>query len=250
MQRRELIAILIDRIGEVEMQVAHLYDLNLFDLKVSYNLRGGCGGKAGRNDLLINLEVAELNLDKYLQNVIPHEIAHVVCIRKPALGKVHDRGWKRVCIALGGDGTRCHDMEVNYVGGNFLYRGTCGTEITVSKRMHNIIQRGGVRTVRGTRGKLDKTCWVRSGESGGIADSAPMYVKNRAPVPSSAPVMYTIPELIDIINSWDSLPQLLAVHKILKMNGARLIDAKNNIATLTNGRRTVNILSNGQREYV
>jgi predicted SprT family Zn-dependent metalloprotease len=37
---------------------------------------------------------------------VPHEIAHFVCFAKK-LGKNHDKGWKGVCIALGGCGRGC-----------------------------------------------------------------------------------------------------------------------------------------------
>jgi predicted SprT family Zn-dependent metalloprotease len=37
---------------------------------------------------------------------VPHEIAHFVCEVKK-IGKNHDKGWKEVCVKLGGDGKRC-----------------------------------------------------------------------------------------------------------------------------------------------
>jgi predicted SprT family Zn-dependent metalloprotease len=49
-------------------------------------------------------------LDKYDEEInlqtVPHEIAHFVCKVKK-IGKNHDKGWKEVCVKLGGDGKTC-----------------------------------------------------------------------------------------------------------------------------------------------
>jgi len=45
------------------------------------------------------------NLEQYMKDTVPHEVAHIVCYANPALGRKHDAGWRRVCIALGGNGS-------------------------------------------------------------------------------------------------------------------------------------------------
>lgn len=56
--------------------------------------------------LRINKSAMEQNLDRVLNDVIPHEIAHVVCMLRPQHGHSHnhDDGWKAVAKRLGGTG--------------------------------------------------------------------------------------------------------------------------------------------------
>jgi len=88
-----------------------------FDVDIEINIRnmGRLGGTAERrgHHLLLNLNEQLTTVDRAeAYNTVSHEIAHLVCYRFPHLGKGHDAGWKRVHRALGGDGSRCHDMPL------------------------------------------------------------------------------------------------------------------------------------------
>lgn len=240
MNRSDVIQAIRDRVHTIMSTVFNKYALDLSEIEVSHSLRGRTAGKASARKLWFNVEIATLNFDEFIRNVIPHEIAHTVCMRRPALGDHHDRGWKHVCVALGGNGTTTHEMKANYANGSFLYLASCGTEVELSKVRHNRIQRGDSLRLRKTRGRISADCWIRSGNSGDVPSGAPMRTNNRAPAP----------DLLDIIVGWSSPLQMVQVHNILKINGTKIISAINNIATLTNGWRTVTITSNGQREYV
>lgn len=231
MNRAEVIAAINTKIQEVYTIATEQYHITFDDVKVEFNMRGRTAGKAKRDRLCFNVEIATLNFEVFCNEVVPHEIAHVVCKRSPSLGHDHNVGWKRVCLSLGGSGSARHSMECNYAYESFLYRSTNGKEVKLSKVRHNRVQRGTEYHFCGG-GLIKADGWIRSG------------VKS-APVP-----VETTHQLIDTINGWDSLPQLTEVHKILKLSGAQLVAAKNFIATLTNGSRTVNILTNGQREYI
>ena len=81
---------------------------------------GRSGGKAVlRNNeytLVINRQlITEEYIDQVCNEVIPHEIAHLVCFWNPRLGRNHDRGWQRVCMMLGGSGARTHNMATQKV---------------------------------------------------------------------------------------------------------------------------------------
>ena len=52
------------------------------------------------------------DFDELYMNTIPHEIAHFVCHIKN-IGKNHDSSWKKVCLALGGNGLSCTKKTVN-----------------------------------------------------------------------------------------------------------------------------------------
>jgi predicted SprT family Zn-dependent metalloprotease len=42
-------------------------------------------------------------------SVVAHELAHVVAFRL-GIAKNHDHNWKRLCVAMGGDGERCIEV--------------------------------------------------------------------------------------------------------------------------------------------
>jgi len=99
-----------------------LYDLNLklsvSDVKISLNLRGRTGGQArylGYMDyeLRFNAQAIEEHIDFVISEIIPHEIAHIICRSKPSLGKNHDRGWVRVAERLGCSGSRTHPLPLS-----------------------------------------------------------------------------------------------------------------------------------------
>lgn len=52
--------------------------------------------------IVVNRLAVEQNVADYLQETVPHEVAHLVCFARPHLGNRHDEGWQRVCRALGG----------------------------------------------------------------------------------------------------------------------------------------------------
>ena len=75
---------------------------------------GSCGTKWGRTTIELNAHQASES-DAIHNLTIPHEVAHMVCQVAPVYGTGHNRGWKAVCRALGGDGQRCYDAEARGV---------------------------------------------------------------------------------------------------------------------------------------
>lgn len=141
------------RIKEVCRMANQLFRVDLKDL-LTVEIRN-CGTAAGKAScrrygnsvvdltLILNAQlVNEQDVSKLLEDTIPHEIAHLVCYVRPELGKNHDRGWRRVCIMLGGSGDRCHryDLEkarktrkaVYNINGNPTHIG-----LTVHKRIQS-----------------------------------------------------------------------------------------------------------------
>jgi hypothetical protein len=62
----------------------------------------------------INKSAIEQNLQAVLDDVIPHELAHIVCDFRPQHGHSHnhDAGWAKVCKRLGGTGLAQYPMGV------------------------------------------------------------------------------------------------------------------------------------------
>jgi SprT protein len=97
----------------VASEALRLFGVDLSNLEVCFNLRGIAAGQihTAANLLRYNLPMAERQLDAFLKTTIPHEIAHAVC-QKLYGRRVRPHGpeWQRICVALGGDGKRCHSF--------------------------------------------------------------------------------------------------------------------------------------------
>lgn len=100
------------------------FDLNITaaEIPIKYYKNGKSAGFAGWNEckltgkkdfyLRFNMFNISNDYERMMSEVIPHEVAHIVCMVRPIYGKDHNAGWVRICKALGGNGKRTHDMEV------------------------------------------------------------------------------------------------------------------------------------------
>lgn len=82
--------------------------------------------------------------DLVVTEIIPHEVAHLVCFSNPEYGTNHDAGWKRVCQSLGGSGARTIDGKLYSSkpfrqAERFRYN-VDGHEIYLSKTRHERVQ--------------------------------------------------------------------------------------------------------------
>lgn len=161
------------RCDEIFRKAQALYGVDLSKTAILFNLRGRVAGMAccKRNrfinggkayDLCLRFNCDMIAGDGYqhiLNDCVPHEIAHLVCYAKPELGSNHDRGWQRVCVALGGNGQRCHTEDVVYARGNtYEYITSTGAKIQVGEKHHIKIQAGAVLAVhkRAGGGKVSR----------------------------------------------------------------------------------------------
>lgn len=119
---------------------------NLEDVDISYDLKGQCAGQAGKRNgtyfLRFNLDAIKLDFEDMAYDTVPHEVAHLVCFEDPRLGKNHNRGWKNVCLALGGSGKRTHDLQLERARKvkRFVYKLSDGTEVQLTKGKHKKVQ--------------------------------------------------------------------------------------------------------------
>lgn len=113
---------------------------------VRFDLKGRtCGGKASgsRNYIKYNLDWYNANPAKYIAEVIPHEIAHIVA-DATGLGKGHDRGWRSIDLMLGGNGQATGGVDAPIrkarVTNQYLYIDSKGIEIWVGAVHHKRLQ--------------------------------------------------------------------------------------------------------------
>ncbi len=161
-----------------------LYGLDLTKTEVNFRLRGRVAGRAVCRHCLVtgtktyrvmfNKKLVQGQyFDDMLVNTTAHEVAHIVCMMDPRLGKDHNEGWRRVCIALGGDGSERHTYEVEYAGGNYIYTTSLGYDVVISSNRHSRIQKGKNYNVRG-KGLLTRACaWRKQASAIPMAPPAP-----------------------------------------------------------------------------
>ena len=93
----------------------------------------------------MNEEIFEKGTKRDVELVILHEIAHIICFINPRLGKNHDKGWKRVCLAIGGDGERCHEINLTPARKRYLTRHIYvvnGNPVKLTSVRHNQLSKG------------------------------------------------------------------------------------------------------------
>jgi SprT protein len=197
--------------NEVLERARQLYGVDIKPT-ISYNLRGRVAGWAGCRYCMMTRQARDFRLrfnsdlinGKHFEDIrdetVPHEVAHLVCYARPDLGRKHDAGWRRVCIALGGNGKTRHDYDVVPAAGGFTYRASCGREVTVSAVIHRKIQAGQTRVLKKTRGRIDRNCaWAPHGQALPTTTPAPGLVQRiinvvrPAPAPVAPPVQAARP---------------------------------------------------------
>jgi predicted SprT family Zn-dependent metalloprotease len=148
-----------------------IYNVDLSVVRVGFNLKGRVAGWAQwkrrlgvasytvrfNHDMIVRGD-AEVLRDM-VEDTVPHEFAHIVCYMRPELGKNHDGGWQRVCVALGGTGKRTHDLEVVYgKGATYEYTTDRGHKVRMSERHHKKVQAGIPLRYRKGLGTVTQTC--------------------------------------------------------------------------------------------
>jgi SprT protein len=90
-----------------------IYGHKMPEMQVGFNLKGRVAGYAMRKYGVYSVRFNHVILagnqwEAFIKEVVPHEVAHIVCYAYPELGRNHDYGWRSVCVKLGGSGARCH----------------------------------------------------------------------------------------------------------------------------------------------
>ena len=130
------------------------YGYDLPPTLLEFNIKGRMAGQAKRTK--DGLYVVRLNqymlmndsFDHILNETVPHEIAHIVCMHNPVYGRNHNKGWKEVAKSLGCSGKRCHNEDVSFATrrkrSKFLYTDSSGRNVIVGDVKHKRIQNKGV----------------------------------------------------------------------------------------------------------
>lgn len=162
------------KVQECIVNAESKYNIVMPKIEIRFDLTGKVAGSAGWKSvggvrsyfLRFNTQMIQslTDWDHMINDTVPHEVAHSVCQANPKLGRNHDRGWKSVCLALGGNGKRCWDANDAPEAAArsaktrpYVYVSTTGATINVGKIVHNRIQRGTTYSAR-DGGQLNKFC--------------------------------------------------------------------------------------------
>jgi len=152
------------KIAECMLVAERYYAMVIATPSVDFDLKGGCAGKAtpSKHHISLNGVLLVENFEAYLEDTIPHEVAHIVCHVKygwlrTANGGIshHGKEWKAIMRALGAEPTRCHNMDVSNVKRKMrqfsYFCPDCLACVSMSIIRHN-------RVTKGTKSYSHKSC--------------------------------------------------------------------------------------------
>lgn len=134
------------RVDELIAIARRCFDVPFAAPAVYFNVRGTVGGYAQHYSWSIQLNPALLleNEAQYLQNIIPHEIAHLIAVNAFGPKTGHGPHFRAVMLSLGARPSRTHSMDTSSAIAHLpLFRYRCGCQVRELKaRAHNAIVRG------------------------------------------------------------------------------------------------------------
>ncbi|MBZ0269562.1 SprT-like domain-containing protein [bacterium] len=116
--------------------------------RVSFDLRGLSAGEAcaETGSIRYNEELLLRNGRAFVDEIVPHEVAHLVvdALRGRRRVRPHGREWRAVMEAFGVPPRRCHTFEAEPARRvrRFAYRCRCEKAHLLTKRAHLRIRRG------------------------------------------------------------------------------------------------------------
>ena len=115
---------------------------------LEYNVRGTKAGVAylQQNAIKLNRTLLLENPTEFINQVVPHELAHLIVYQVFGNVKPHGKEWKKVMTELFHlPAETCHKFDIKNVRGRtFHYRCQCQTHLLTVRR-HNKIQAGNVK---------------------------------------------------------------------------------------------------------
>lgn len=112
---------------------------------ISFNQRGKIAGSARlqTNQLRFNPVLLADNLETFLEEVIPHEICHLLAFRLYGKVRPHGKEWKTLMSQVFGlTGNTYHKFDVSKVIGNtFEYKCLCGPLQLSTRRHYKVLRR-------------------------------------------------------------------------------------------------------------
>nr|WP_150539388.1 SprT family zinc-dependent metalloprotease [Actinobacillus vicugnae] len=125
-------------------QANHYFNKGFTPPTVSYAVRGEKAGVAylQRNEIRFNPVLLAENKQAFIQQVVPHELAHILVYQQFGRVQPHGKEWKMMMeqvLGVPAETYHCFDTR-NVIGQQFAYQCGCQTHY-LSIRRHNAIVR-------------------------------------------------------------------------------------------------------------
>lgn len=122
----------------------HYFNTEFPPPTINYNVRGLKAGVAylPQNEIRLNPILLEENGQAFIQQVVPHELAHLLVYQQYGRVQPHGKEWKKVMeqvLGVPAETYHCFDTK-NVQGKQFPYQCGCQTHL-LSTRRHNAILR-------------------------------------------------------------------------------------------------------------
>jgi len=135
-------------VRKVEQCISHAsvyFEQNFKLPKISFSQRGKIAGCARLqlNELRFNPILLADNVDAFLEEVVPHEVCHLLAYSLFGKVRPHGKEWQSLMLKLFKlKGQTYHQMDVTKVKGKyFIYQCECGP-IELGIRRHNKVVKG------------------------------------------------------------------------------------------------------------
>jgi SprT protein len=90
------------------------YNREFINPVVLFDLQGRIAGQAwGNYKIRLNIDLLVHNWEEFMQDTIPHEVAHLVQKVLYPYDKSHGRGWKSIMRGFGCNPKRTHNMDLS-----------------------------------------------------------------------------------------------------------------------------------------
>lgn len=134
------------RVNELSNKAYEIFGCYVHPI-IDYNLKGRVAGKAFyyKEMIKLNLDLFRENQKGFLEDTIPHEMAHLISHEIKLECKPHGKTWKRVMIMFGCEPKRCHNYKTTSARNVKRYRYSCGCSI------HEISLTRHKRTMKGVK---------------------------------------------------------------------------------------------------
>jgi SprT protein len=167
----------LDRVEQAYQQAEQAYGRTFQRPQIKFsNKMTSCAGTAkwrwvagdtmSNPQIVFSAPILTLNEDEFIRDTPGHEAAHLIAIELYGRdGKGHGRPWKEVMRVIGQSADRCHSMKTppKKRQPRYVYIATCGTQVELTPRQHNKLQRSPFisYTVRRTGGEIERQHFVR-----------------------------------------------------------------------------------------
>lgn len=132
---------------ELIERAEQLFNIELPWIDITFDIKGKVSGYAGLKKgsyfMQFNLEAVNKYWDDMVNSTLAHELAHIITHVMYKTMK-HDADWRRVDLALGGSGERCHNYDLTPARKKsvvrYRYQTPSGAVAMVGPKIHKKLQ--------------------------------------------------------------------------------------------------------------